>query len=108
MVGRNGKSVEIITVKGRGERPILGYAGKDTDPTAWMGGPSQYEGEWDLFFAPKVEVVHVYHFRDDPAGRFVLLHDAKLKDGAQLNSLYTYLGTITGPIAPPEKREVAK
>lgn len=114
MVGRDGEPVEIISVKGRGKYPVVGYAGSNKTPQSWQdNGRSGILAEsppdrWDLFFAPKVEVVHVYHFRDDPAGRFTLVSGAKIKSGAQMNANYTYIGTITGPIVPPEKSEVAK
>jgi len=59
---------------------------------------------WDLFFAPKVEVVHVFQHKE--SGILVpMIEDAEawIKDAD-----YVYLGTITGPIVPPEKSEVVK
>lgn len=112
VVTRNGSPVEIITVKGRGTHPVLGYVDSGNTANTWCdtGAYSQScaEDVWDLFFTPKLEVVHVYHFRDDKEGWFTLVHDTKIKEGAQMNTQYTYLGTITGPIVPPEKSEVAK
>jgi hypothetical protein len=112
VVGRNGMPVFIVTLKGRGTQPVLGYAGSSESLESWWDtGQIRLPGTedpWDLFFAPKLEVVHVYHFRDDKNGWFTLVHDAKIKEGAQMNANYTYLGTITGPIVPPEKSEAAK
>lgn len=105
VVARKGKPIEIITVKGRGKQPVVGYVEGCDTPYSWclngMYSKSNTEDPWDLFFAPKLEVVHVYQYRDDPKGRYTLV-----QGGAQFGgnaNVYTYLGTITGPIVPPEK-----
>lgn len=112
VIARNGSPVEIITVTGRGKRTVVGYIDDSDMTSTWcdtgMYNPSNTEDPWDLFFAPKLEVVHVYQYCNHPPGTFTAFHG---KEGAlqRLNaSLYTYLGTITGPIVPPEKSEVAK
>lgn len=110
VVSRHKRPVEIVTLKGRTSQPVLAYAGDSTSPTTWDIDGQFTPGsasDWDLFFAPKVEVVHVYQYRDDPKGRYTLV-----QGGAQFGGnahVYTYLGTITGPIVPPEKESgVAK
>ena len=110
VISRHERPVEIITLKGRAAQPVLGYLGDSTSPTTWDIDGQFTPGstsDWDLFFAPKLEVVHVYQYRDDPKGRYTLV-----QGGAQFGgnaNVYTYLGTITGPIVPPEKESgVAK
>lgn len=104
VISRHKKPVEIVTTKGRGAMSVVGYVGSDTLLRAWSGDgyyTASSTSDWDLFFAPKVEVVHVYQYRDDPKGRYTLV-----QGGAQFGgnaNVYTYLGTITGPIVPPEK-----
>lgn len=90
---------------------MVGYIGNDQVITTWFRNGEHSitspKSEFDLFFAPKVEVVHVYQYRDDPKGRYTLV-----QGGAQFGgnaNVYTYLGAITGPIVPPEKESgVAK
>jgi hypothetical protein len=111
VVSRHNRPVEILTVKGRGKKPVIGYVNNNDAVSVWCNNGRYHsleEDQWDLFFATKLEVVHVYHFRDDKEGWFTLVHDAKIKEGTKMNANYTYLGTITGPIVPPEKSEVAK
>jgi hypothetical protein len=55
--------------------------------------------EWDLFFAPKIEVVHVYQHN-------VMGNKIGIIKGGGINfttgTCYKLVGTITGPIVPPE------
>mgnify|MGYP003452479959 FL=1 len=111
VVSRSGKPIEIVTVKARGTMKVVGYAGSDVTLSGWFEDgrytSSNPPCDWDLFFAPKVEVVHVYPYRDDPNGRYTFVQSGD-KFGGNAN-VYTYLGTITGPIVPPEKESgVAK
>ena len=113
VVTRNNEPVEIVATTARGCYPIIGYIGDAALLQRWTLDGHFYadvplNNERNLFFAPKLEVVYVYRFRDDPAGRFVLVHDAKIKEGGRMNVNYTYLGTITGPIVPPDKSEASK
>ena len=64
------------------------------------------QDDWDLFFAPKVEVAHV--FKCTTSDRLVTSITKSEAIRMRNNSTYTYLGTITGPIVPPEKSEVVK
>lgn len=104
VISRHKKPVEIVTLKGRGAMKVVGYAGSDTTLSAWHDDgyyTASATSDWDLFFAPKVEVVHVYQYRDDPKGRYTFIQSGD-KFGGNI-AAYTYLGTITGPIVPPEK-----
>ena len=106
VVDKSGEKVEIISTKARGEYPVLGHIGTSAmlyrwSPRGHYYAESPLHDDRNLFFAPKVEVVHVYQYRDDPKGRYTLV-----QGGAQFGgnaNVYTYLGTITGPIVPPEK-----
>lgn len=101
-----GERVEIVTTTARGGYSVIGYVGTSTQLQQWTSGGCFYAQtpllvERNLFFAPKVEVVHVYQYRDDPNGRYTFIQSGD-KFGGNAN-VYTYLGTITGPIVPPEK-----
>ena len=102
VVSRHGRPIEVLTVKGRGDRPIVGYANTDQAASVWWSDGRYMDtlnDDWDLFFAPKMEVVHV--FRHKESGILVPMiedADAWIKDAD-----YTHLGTITGPIVPPVK-----
>ena len=112
MVGRDGEPVEIISVKGRGKYPVVGYAGSNKTPQSWQdNGRSGILAEsppdrWDLFFAPKVEVVHVY--RDVAENKIVCVMHGCENDRFDNGHYHIHLGTITGPIVPPEKSEASK
>lgn len=110
MVGREGKPIEIITVNGRGKQPVIGYVEGCDTPYSWcctgMYSKSVTEDPWDLFFALKVEVVHV--FKRNPIDGFILVNEKKDIEFWMNQPDYTHLGTITGPIVPPEKSEVVK
>lgn len=112
VVDKSGEKVEIISTKARGEYPVLGHVGPTAMLYRWSPHGHYYaesplNDDRNIFFAPKLEVVHVYQYRDDPKGRYTLV-----QGGAQFGgnaNVYTYLGTITGPIVPPEKESgVAK
>mgnify|MGYP000882079904 CR=1 FL=1 len=105
VVCRNQKLVEIITANGRGGMSVIGYIGDSDSLHKWNRDGMFYTNgvsEWDLFFAPKNEVVHVYRHENDPNG-YVTLHSSKDSGDILKSPVYTYLGTITGPIVPPEE-----
>lgn len=111
MVGRNGDPVEIITTNGRGKAPIIGFEGSSLRPRTWtVDGRSPFDdfppNEWDLFFAPKVEVVHVY--RDVAENKIVCVMHGCENDRFDNGHYHIHLGTITGPIVPSEKSEASK
>jgi len=110
VVTRNGKPVEIITVKGRGDQKVLGYIDKGEEIKHWWHGGeiglSGKKSQWDLFFAPNVEVVHVFEHKESGEIDTTLKYE-RAKHWATYRS-YAYIGTITGPIVPPEKSEVVK
>ena len=111
VVCRNGKPVEIVTTKGRGAMSVVGYVGSDTLLRAWSGDGfyiASTTSNYDLFFAPKVEVIHVFERKDGGGTEFVRQEDDG-DDDFRSDKYHTYLGTITGPIVPPEKESgVAK
>ncbi len=87
---------------------VLGYVGDSHSSHTWNESGMFYTSgvsEWDLFFAPKIEAVYVYQYKDDPKGRYVTVHSSKVKEyaGIMNSAVYTYLGTITGQIVPPEE-----
>ena len=102
-----GERVEIVTTTARGEYSVIGYiGGTSVQLQQWTSSGYFYAQtpllvERNLFFAPKLEVVHVYQYRDDPKGRYTLVQGGAQFEGNA--NVYTYLGTITGPIVPPEK-----
>lgn len=107
-----GERVEIITTTARGEYPIIGYIGNSTTPQRWSSSGYFFSSDNptlsvrnNLHFTTKIEVVHVYQYKDDPKGRYVTVHSSKVKEyaGIMNSAVYTYLGTITGPIVPPEE-----
>lgn len=108
VVDKSGEKVEIISTKARGDYSVLGYSGSGTLLLRWNSRGHYYAetplvDDRNLFFAPKIEVVHVYRHKDDPNG-YVTLHSSKDKNRDTLKPpVYTYLGTITGPIVPPEE-----
>ena len=112
VVDKSGEKVEIISTKARGDYSVLGYSGSGNLLLRWdsLGhyyAESPLHDDRNLFFSPKVEVVHVYQYRDDPKGRYTLVQGGAQFEGNA--NVYTYLGTITGPIVPPEKESgVAK
>jgi hypothetical protein len=112
VVARNGKPVEIITVKGRGNQLVVGFTETCDTPQSWFSDGlfqlSRLQSDWDLFFASKVEVVHVYQYCNHAPGTFTAFHSKEAALQRLNANLYTYLGTITGPIVPPEKSEVVK
>ena len=104
VICRNKNPVEIITAKGRGGMPVLAYIGDGDSIQKWNKGGMFYSNrvsEWDLFFAPKDEVVHV--FRNISSGTIATTLDSTLAAQWRLYNTFTYLGTITGPIVPPEE-----
>lgn len=110
VVDKSGERVEIITTTARGEYSVLGYSGSGTLLLRWNSRGHYYaetplNDDRNLFFAPKIEAVHVYQYKDDPKGRYVTVHSSKVKEyaGIMNSAVYTYLGTITGPIVPPEE-----
>ncbi len=109
VVGRNGMPVFIVTLKDRGTQPVLGYAGSSESIESWWDtGQIRLPGTedpWDLFFAPKLEVVHVFKL---PDGELVTTVNRLAVEAWKRTQKTIYLGTITGPIVPPEKNEVAK
>ena len=54
---RNGEPVALLTVSGRGERPIIGYRGDSTVTNSWfLSGcmfPNGYVSDSDLVLAPR-------------------------------------------------------
>jgi hypothetical protein len=103
-----GERVEIITTTARGEYSIIGYIGNDTTPQRWSSSGYFFNSDNptlsmrnNLHFTYKNEVVHVYQYRDDPKGRYTFVQGGG-KFGGNAH-VYTYLGTITGPIVPPEE-----
>lgn len=100
---RNKKPVEIITAKGRGKMHVLGYVGDSHSPHTWNESGMFYSsgvGEWDLFFAPKIEVVHVFRVAD---GSVLGTSNLPTVEAWKNTKSCTHLGTITGPIVPPEE-----
>ena len=114
VVDKSGEKVEIISTKARGEYPVLGHTGTTAMLYRWTPRGHYYaesplHDDRNLFFAPRVEVVHVYQYRDDPAGVFVAIHSKRMSTHKPPESVYTLVGTITGPIVPPENESgVAK
>lgn len=106
---RNGTSVEIVTTKGRnGQQPVLGYPGESVLLYTWRcDGAHKLNGAkdpWDLFFATKLEVVHVFKHKDKTVKEgFIVAHSKRDIDFWLNEPCYDHLGTITGPIVPPEK-----
>lgn len=103
VVSRHKKPVEIVTTKGRGAMKVVGYASSDTTLSAWSDDgfyTATTTSDWDLFFAPKVEVVHIFK---PECGMTVALINKKDVESWKKVPMCTYLGTITGPIVPPEK-----
>ena len=104
VICRNKKPAEIITVKGRGEMPILGYVDKSQSVSTWNEVGMFYassHSELDLFFAPKIEVVHV--FLNTESGKTESTIRKDQSEHWRTYKSFTYLGTITGSIVPPEE-----
>jgi hypothetical protein len=56
------------------------------------------------FFATKLEVVHVFKHKDKTVKEgFIVAHSKRDIDFWLNEPCYDHLGTITGPIVPPEK-----
>jgi hypothetical protein len=112
VVDKSGEKVEIISTKARGDYSVLGHVGTTAmlyrwSPRGHYYAESPLHDDRNLFFAHKLEVVHVYQYRDDPKGRYTFIQSGD-KFGGNAN-VYTHFGTITGPIVPPEKESgVAK
>lgn len=104
-----GESVEIITTTARGEYSIIGYIGNSTTPQRWSSSGYFFSSDNptlsvrnNLHFTYKIEVVHV--FRCIQLNHLVPAMNKDAKDAFMLcPSQYAYLGTITGPIVPPEE-----
>lgn len=105
VVDKSGEKVEIISTKARGEYSVLGYSGSGTLLLRWNSRGHYYAetplvDDRNLFFAPKIEVVHVY--RHDVMGNKIGI----IKGGGidfTTGTCYKLVGTITGPIVPPEE-----
>ncbi len=83
---------------------VLGYVGDSHSPHTWNESGMFYTSgvsEWDLFFAPKIEVVHV--FKDRESNEQLTTLDGDEAGKWKTYAAYTYLGTITGQIVPPEE-----
>lgn len=103
VVCRNKKPVEIVTAKGRGGMPVIGYIGDSQSLHTWSKSGMFFivnkESELDLFFAPKNEVVHVFELAD---GSLLAASSLSTVEAWKNTRTNTYLGTITGPIVPSE------
>lgn len=110
VVSRHGRPIELLTVKGRGNQPVVGYTEISDTPQCWfptgMFQFSNIEDQWDLFFAPKVEVVHVFLNTESGKAEATIRNDQSAR--WKTYATYTYLGTITGPIVPQTKSGVVK
>lgn len=107
VVDKSGEKVEIISTKARGEYPVLGHVGTTAmlyrwSPRGHYYAESPLHDDRNLFFATKVEVIHVFERKDGGGTEFVRQEDDG-DDDFHSDKHYTYLGTITGPIVPPEK-----
>jgi hypothetical protein len=107
VVDKSGEKVEIISTKARGDYSVLGYSGSGNLLLRWdsLGhyyAESPLTDDRNLFFAPKLEVIHVFERKDGGGTEFVRQEDDGDDDFCS-DKHYTYLGTITGPIVPPEK-----
>jgi len=99
-----GERVEIITTTARGEYSIIGYIGQSTQLQRWTSAGFFYAEsplvvDRNLHFTPKIEVVHAYKAVDGLV--FATGHLPTAESWKRAG--YTYLGTITGPIVPPEE-----
>lgn len=109
-----GESVEIVTVKGRGLQPVLGYMmGAGDTLLAWGldGSYFKYKHacDTDLFFVEKNEVVHIFQGKIT-GHRIASISKVDTKVRLENTIDYEYLGTVTGPLVPPPAKdsEVAK
>lgn len=101
-----GERVEIITTTARGEYPIIGYIGNSTTPQRWSSSGYFFSSDNStisirnhIHFTYKIEVVHAYKAVDGLV--FATGHLPTAESWKRAG--YTYLGTITGPIVPPEE-----
>ena len=102
-----GERVEIITTTARGEYPIIGYIGNSTTPQRWSSSGYFFKSDNstismrnNLHFTYKIEVVHVFRLVD---GTIFSTVNTPTVEAWKRYEGYTYLGTITGPIVPPEE-----
>lgn len=110
VVDKSGEKVEIISTKARGDYSVLGYVGTTAmlyrwSPSGHYYAESPLHDDRNLFFDPKLEVVHVFKL---PDGELVTTVNRLAVEAWKRTQKTIYLGTITGPIVPPEKSEVAK
>lgn len=101
-----GERVEIITTTARGEYPIIGYIGNSTTPQRWSSSGYFFKSDNstisirnNLHFTYRIEVAHVFKALDGSV--LTTIHSPVAE--AWRNAGFTYLGTITGPIVPPEE-----
>lgn len=109
VVDRGGKPATIVTVNGRGVFKVIGYTSHDDNIRTWLEDGSytaSAKSEYDLFFAQKVEAVHVFKCKSTRG--LAVAHEKQDIEFWIKQTDHTYLGTITGPIVPPENSEVAK
>ena len=111
VVDKSGEKVEIISTKARGDYSVLGYSGSGNLLLRWdsLGhyyAESPLHDDRNLFFSPKVEVVHIFKHKV-MGNKIGVIKGSGLEFSA--GTAYEAVGTITGPIVPPEKESgVAK
>ena len=105
VVDKSGEKVEIISTKARGDYSVLGYSGSGNLLLRWdsLGhyyAESPLHDDRNLFFSPKVEVVHIFKHKV-MGNKIGVIKGSGLEFSA--GTAYEAVGTITGPIVPPEK-----
>lgn len=80
---RDGRKVEIITTKGRGTHPVVGYVGKEVFPKTWPANGKFFghsPSDYDLILPPKPRA---YYANLYPAGvsSYMSIDDARANRG---------------------------